>query len=103
LAFVRSRPAGGAYLLKALWERLYLAACMKAALKERKFTAPVAQALFAMVANRALSPSSKLAIEQRAEEEVFFGGDESSFQVQHFYRAMDFLLEHAEAIKKDVF
>jgi hypothetical protein len=103
LAFVRSRPAGGAYLLKALWDRLRIGTCLKAALKDREFTAPVEQALFAMVANRALSASSKLAIEQWAAEEVFLGGDESPLQVQHFYRAMDFLLEHAEAIQKEVF
>jgi transposase len=103
LPFVRSRPAGGAYLLKALWDRLHIGSCLKAALKSREFTAPVEQALFAMVANRALSPSSKLAIEQWAAEEVFLGGDESPLQVQHFYRAMDFLLEHAEAIQKEVF
>jgi len=103
LAFVRSRPAGGAYLLKALWDRLRIGTCLKTALKDREFTAPVEQALFAMVANRALSPSSKLAIEQWAAEEVFLGGDESPLQVQHFYRAMDFLLEHAEAIQKEVF
>ena len=103
LAFVRSRPAGGAYLLKALWDRLHIGTCLKAALKDRQFTAPVEQALFAMVANRALSPCSKLAIEQWAAEEVFLGGEESPLQVQHFYRAMDFLLEHAEAIQKEVF
>ena len=102
LPFVRSRPAGGAYLLKALWDRLHIGACLKAALKDREFTAPVEQALFAMVANRALCPSSKLAIEQWAAEEVFLG-DEAPLQVQHFYRAMDFLLEHAEGLQKEVF
>jgi len=102
LPFVRSRPAGGAYLLKALWDRLHIGQCLKAALKDRDFTAPVEQALFAMVANRALSPSSKLAIEQWAAEEVFLG-DEAPLQVQHCYRAMDFLLEHAESIQKEVF
>jgi hypothetical protein len=103
LPFVRSRPAGGAYLLKALWDRLHIGQCLKAALKGREFTAPVEQALFAMVANRALSPSSKLAIEQWTAEEVFLGADESPLQVQHFYRAMDFLLEHAENLQKEVF
>lgn len=49
LPFVRSRSAGGAFLLNALWERLNLAACLKAALKVRKFTASVERALFAMV------------------------------------------------------
>jgi transposase len=102
LKFVSSRPAGGAYLLKALWQRLNIDDCLKKALDQRSFTAPVAEALFAMVANRALAPSSKLAIEQWAADEVFLG-DNQPFQVQHFYRAMDFLLEHGEAIQKEVF
>jgi hypothetical protein len=36
-----------------------------------------------MVANRALAPSSKLAIEQWATEEVYLG-DHARLQVQHF-------------------
>jgi len=102
LKFISSRPAGGAYLLKALWNRLNIAGCLSRALSERSFTAPLADALFAMVANRALNPSSKLAIEQWSEEEVYLGNQEP-FQVQHFYRAMDFLLEHTESVQKEVF
>ena len=102
LKFVSSRPAGGAYLLKALWQRLSIDDCLEKALDQRSFTAPVAEALFAMVANRALAPSSKLAIEQWAADEVFLG-DHQPLQVQHFYRAMDFLLEHGEAIQQEVF
>jgi transposase len=73
-----------------------------AAVKEREFTTPIQEAIFAMVANRALDPSSKLALEQWAADEVYLG-DEQVFQVQHFYRAMDFLLEHAEKIQEEVF
>jgi len=102
LKFISSRPAGGAYLLKAMWQRLNIDDCLKKALDQRSFTAPVADALFAMVANRALAPSSKLAIEQWAADEVYLG-DHQPLQVQHFYRAMDFLLEHGEAIQKEVF
>jgi len=102
LTFVSSRPAGGAYLLKALWDRLRIDHCLGKALDQRSFTAPIAEALFAMVANRALAPSSKLAIEQWAADEVYLG-EHQPLQVQHCYRAMDFLLEHEEAIQKEVF
>jgi transposase len=102
LRFVRSRPAGGAYLLRALWDQLHIGECLHKALKEREFTAPVEEALFAMVANRALAPSSKLAIEQWAADEVYLGHEET-LQVQHFYRAMDFVLEHADQIQEEVF
>ena len=102
LTFVSSRPAGGAHLLKSLWERLRIDKCLQNALDERSFSAPIAEALFAMVANRALAPSSKLAIEQWAADEVYLG-EHQPLQVQHCYRAMDFLLEHDEAIQKEVF
>jgi transposase len=102
LEFVRSRSAGGTYLLKALWDRLNIGKQLTKALGARNFTAPIQTALFAMVANRALAPSSKLAIEQWAANEVYLGTDDQ-LQVQHFYRAMDFLLEHTEAIQREVF
>ena len=102
LKFIKACPAGGAYLLRELWNRLNIDKRLETVLKDRSFTAPIREALFAMVANRALAPSSKLAIEQWAAEDNFLG-TEQDLQVQHFYRAMDFLLEHAEDIQKEVF
>jgi len=102
LEFVSSRAAGGAYLLRAVWDRLNIGQRLAKALDARNFTAPIENALFAMVANRALAPSSKLAIEQWAAHEVYLGSDDP-LQVQHFYRAMDFLLEHTQIIEKEVF
>lgn len=102
LQIISSRPSGGAYLLTELWKRLGINKCLKRILDGRFFTAPVADAIFAMVANRALAPSSKLAIEQWAAEDVYLG-DHEPFQVQHFYRAMDLLLEHGEEIQQEVF
>jgi transposase len=102
LKFTKARPSGGAYLLRELWNRLNIDKRLETVLKDRSFTAPIRGALFAMVANRALAPSSKLAIEQWAAEDVFLGTEED-LKVQHFYRAMDFLLEHSEDIQKEVF
>ena len=55
-----------------------------------------------MVANRALAPASKLAVEEWAEKDVFLGIDDK-IQVQHLYRSMDFLLEHSDAVQREVF
>ena len=55
-----------------------------------------------MVANRALAPDSKLAVEEWAKEDVFLDGGEQ-IQVQHLYRAMDFLLDNEESIQHEVF
>jgi transposase len=102
LKIMSSRPAGGAYLLSTIWKRLGINKCLKKILDGRSFTAPVSDAIFAMVANRVLAPSSKLAIEQWAAEDVYLGEHEP-LQVQHFYRAMDLLLEHETEIQQEVF
>jgi len=102
LKFITSRPAGGAYLLRSLWERINIRLCLERALKDRCFTAPVEEALFALVANRALAPTSKLAVEEWADKDVYLG-NQRPIQVQHLYRGMDFLLEHEDSVQKEVF
>jgi transposase len=102
LKFINSRSAGGAYLLRALWERINLRQCLNDALKDRSFTAPIEEALFALVASRALAPSSKLAVEEWVQQDVFLG-NEKPIQVQHLYRSMDFLIEHQDRIQQEVF
>jgi transposase len=58
--------------------------------------------MFALIANRALAPASKLAVEQWANKDVYLGQDKK-IQVHHFYRCMDLLLENQDAIQKEVF
>ncbi len=102
LKFVSSQPAGGALLLKGLWKRIGIETCLTEAVKNRDFTTPVQDAIFTMVANRALAPCSKLAVEEWAEKDVYLD-IEQPIQVQHLYRSMDFLLEHASIIQEKVF
>ena len=49
LKFISSKPAGGAYLLKALWKRIGIDSCLAEALSCRSFSAPIGDAIFAMV------------------------------------------------------
>ncbi len=102
LQFIRSLPMGGAYILRSLWERLGLHKVIVQSLKNREFKAPVEWAIFAMSANRALSPDSKRAVEEWVKEDVALGNEEP-ISLQHLYRAMDFLLEKEEVIQKEVF
>ena len=102
LKFISSRPAGGALLLKGLWERIGIDRCLANALKHTEFKAPISDAIFAMVANRALAPSSKLAVEEWVAKDVHLD-IEAPIKVQHLYRSMDFLLKNAEAIQEKVF
>ena len=102
LKFISSRPAGGALLLKGLWERIGIDRCLANALRHTEFKAPISDAIFAMVANRALAPSSKLAVEEWVAKDVHLD-IEAPIKVQHLYRSMDFLLKNAEAIQEKVF
>ena len=102
LKFISSQPAGGALLLKGLWKRLGIDTCLAQAMNDRGFKAPIADALFAMVANRALAPCSKLAVEEWAAKDVHLD-IEQPIQVQHLYRGMDFLLKHEVEIQEKVF
>jgi transposase len=102
LKFVSSQPAGGALLLKGLWKRIGIETCLTEAAKDRDFITPIQDAIFAMVANRALAPCSKLAVEEWAQKDVYLD-IEQPIQVQHLYRSMDFLFEHASIIQEKVF
>jgi transposase len=93
---------GGSYVLDALWQRLGLPETFRQLLRERQYEVDVERLIFALVANRALDPQSKLAIESWVGRKTQIEGlDEVA--VQQLYRAMDFLVEHDEAVQQRVF
>ena len=70
---------------------------------DRKVEFSIERALFAMVANRACAPSSKLYChEQWLAEDVRIEGCEG-LGVHHLYRAMDFLEAHKEALERGLY
>lgn len=93
---------GGAWFLDCPWRQLGIDRVLGKLLKAREFQAPVERAIFAMVANRALAPMSKLAIEDWVRDEDMIPG--LTHVVAHqLYRAMDFLLLASEELQKEVF
>jgi hypothetical protein len=100
--FVDSLALGGTWLLDGLWKRLGIAKALKTVLSDRKYEVPLERLIFSMVANRALSPSSKLHLEHWVANEVYIEGL-SSVDSQNLYRAMDFLQENSEVLQKAVF
>ena len=58
--FIDSRPLGGAWLLDQLWQKLGLHTILGRLLRGRRLDPGTERTLFAMVANRALKPLSKL-------------------------------------------
>jgi hypothetical protein len=92
-------PYGALYVLEALWKRLGIADIIADQLRGRKLDFAVERALFAMVANRACAPCSKLyCYEQWLREDVRIEGTES-LALHHLYRAMDILEAHKEGIE----
>jgi hypothetical protein len=102
LAFVSSRPVGGTLVLDALWRRVGIDTVMARLLAGRKLDPRTERVLFALVANRALEPGSKLAAARWVSRRAHIDGlPETSDDA--CYRAMDWLLEIAPDLEKEVF
>ncbi len=87
-----SRPVGGVWLLDGLWQRLGIAKALAGVLGSRRFSTDVERVLFALVANRALDPSSKLAAAEWASCDVAIPGLLGMDEDQA-YRATDLLVD----------
>ena len=92
LRLISSRPAGAAWLLDGLWKALDVDTALRKVLGGRRFTTDVERVLFALVANRAIDPSSKLAAAEWASHDVAIPGLDGMDDDQA-YRAMDLLVE----------
>jgi len=96
-------PYGPLYILEALWQRLGIADIIADQLKGRKIDFAVERALFAMVANRACAPCSKLyCYEQWLREDVRIEGTDT-LDLHHLYRAMDLLEAHKDGIEQALY
>ena len=92
LRLMSSRPAGAAWLLHGLWKALDVDTALRKVLGGRRFTTDVERVLFALVANRAIDPASKLAAAEWASHDVAIP-DLDGMDDDQAYRAMDLLVE----------
>jgi Transposase DDE domain len=96
-------PFGALFVLEAIWHRLGIDEVIAQQLASHKVDFAVERALFAMVANRACAPSSKLYCdEQWLREDVRIDGT-ATLALHHLYRAMDVLEAHKEAIEQALY
>ena len=102
LGFVESRPMGGAHVLDQLWRRLGLHTTLRQLLRGRRLDPRAERALFAMVANRALEPLSKLACTTWVQERVAIAGL-PELDDDTCYRSMDWLLEVEAPLAESVY
>jgi hypothetical protein len=102
LTFLASRPMGGAHALDGLWQRIGIDKVMKKLLKGRRLDPAAERVLFALVANRALAPSSKLAATRWIEHDSHIPGLPSTGE-DACYRAMDWLLTIEDQLAEEVY
>jgi hypothetical protein len=102
LTFVSSRPLGGTDVLDGLWRRLGIDAVMTRLLRKRKMTSALERVLFALVANRALAPSSKLAAADWICGDVHIAGL-PEVTADACYRAMDWLFGIRGELEKEIY
>jgi len=92
LTVTGSRPMGSVHLLDGLWRQLGVDGALRQVLGARRFTTDVERVLFALVANRAVDPASKLAAAEWVCEDAAVPGL-TGMDEDQAYRAMDLLVE----------
>ena len=98
-----SRHLGGAWTLDRVWERLGIGAAIRRVAAGRRLDAETTErVLFALVAQRALEPGSKLAGTRWVAERVAIDGC-AGFTDDAAYRGMDFLLDVLGEIASEIF
>lgn len=100
---IDARRFGGAWVLDELWQRLGIARALVEAAESRRLNGEMVERIcFALVANRALEPASKLAATRWAAERAAISGC-PAFDDDAAYAAMDFLLDALGEIAQGVF
>jgi IS4 transposase len=102
LVYAGSVAFGGPWLLDQLWQRLGIGAILAAHLGKTRRDSSAERVLFALVANRALDPSSKLAAAHWVGRKAWIGGL-SATSDDACYRAMDWLHQVKEPVEQEIF
>ena len=102
LSYAGSAAFGGTYLLDQLWRQLGISRVMTAMLDGTRRDAATERVLFALVANRALAPSSKLAAAHWAGRKAWIDRLPATTDGA-CYRAMDWLHQVRHALERQVF
>ena len=96
-------PYGGVHVLAGLWTELGLDQVILSRARGKVTGPAFERAIFAMVANRALNPYSKLYCwEQWVKEEVYLPSAQG-LALHHLYFAMDFIEDHKEELEKAIY
>src|SRR3954465_9012720 len=106
LEFVSSRALGATWALDGLWHQLGLDGLLSRLLAGTRRDGRTERVLFALVAARAIEPASKLATAAWLSRRTFIAGltdDDVGVGEDECYRAMDWLIEAAPELEREVF
>jgi hypothetical protein len=102
LAYSGSVAFGGPWLLDQMWQRLGIGTILTSRLGKTRRDAAAERVLFALVANRALDPSSKLAAAHWVGRKAWIDALPETTD-DACYRAMDWLHQVKDSVEKEVF
>lgn len=97
----RDREWGPALVFRALWDKLGVGPVVRGLTGGSEIEFDVDAALFAMTLNRLTDPCSKLGV-SRWSDTVYFPPFRG-LELQHYYRALDFLARHKETVEERLF
>jgi transposase len=100
--FVAAPECGGPHLVGELWAQLGIGKAIGRVAGSTRGRSGVERAIFTMVCQRCLEPSSKLEATRWVGRDVVIDGVDA-FSDDQLYRAMDFLLECSERVQESVF
>lgn len=96
-----AREWGTELIFRTIWERLDLHQTLERLLAKTEISAPLTEAVYAMVLNRISDPLSKRAVNEWVSE--IYRPSFGALELHHFYRALDFLITHKEIIELELF
>lgn len=94
---------GVTYVVQFLWDQLGLTKAFQDELHNRNVMFDVSRYVKAMVCNRLMNPSSKLNLFHTIEDMYLPESDDGPWQLQHFYRALDYLMDIKPELEKFVY
>lgn len=94
-----SKPYGATLIFRRLWEEINFSKVFGDKLKDLEAEFDVREAIFNMVLNRLSDPCSKRALNLWQEDHYGI----STFDSHQYYRALDYLISHKDAIEQRIF
>ena len=96
----KSLNFGQPFALNAIWEKIALSSLIRGVSEDRKVKFDIVHPIKIMIMNRLIEPKSKLQVTDWVKEQYIPDIDDSEIPLQHYYRALDQLIQIKDALEK---